>query len=146
MTFQPPDSTTPVTVSAPVDVSSSGFQLGTSNGRFDDLILGFADLRGIPPQILKAQIQRESGFNPNSYRYEPLSQDFAEVSAGKNLRVDPRFAPWRLAAFEDFVNPDPAGLPQCVIIDSLLASVDRQIGGGSNVRWAQDPPDTSRSL
>jgi hypothetical protein len=41
----------------------------------------FADRSGIPPQLLKAQVAQESGFNANAFRYEPLAIDFAHSSS-----------------------------------------------------------------
>ncbi len=112
VSFTPSGTSSPRTVHVPVQINSAvPFTLGLAPNRFDTLIEAFADLRGIPPQILKAQIQQESGFNSNSYRYEPLSVDFGTVSTGKSLRVDRRFEAWRLATFPDFSTP-LAGLPQ----------------------------------
>jgi hypothetical protein len=64
---------------------SCGVSLGTTHNQLSDGadidsdIVRFADFRGIPPQILKGQIQRESNFDPIAYRYEPLTVDFAKV-------------------------------------------------------------------
>ena len=78
-------------------------QLGTSRPDFDDLLMQYADRNGIPPQLLKAQIQQESGFNPNAYRYEPLSVDFAQITAPNRGGIafgalrQAALAPWALA-------------------------------------------------
>ncbi|MGH9890611.1 MAG: hypothetical protein ACREA0_01230, partial [bacterium] len=93
------------------------FRLGTAHNQFDPEIIRFADLRGIPPQILKAQIQAETDpdFEPQSYRYEPLTVDFGQVSTGRNLRTEPRLEPYRLettVACTEMVELDQgAGLP-----------------------------------
>ena len=92
-------------------------RLGTQHNEFDDDIICFADFRGIPPQLVKAHIDREARvipstgeYDPKSFRYEPLSLDFSFVSFGKDLRTDPRFAPYRLQTFPDFT--DHAALSQ----------------------------------
>jgi hypothetical protein len=96
---------------------SCGVSLGASHNQFDDDIVRFADFRGIPPQILKGDIQRETGFNPNAYRYEPLTVDFLQVSSRNgepgvpgDLRQDPALIPWRVQTSADDV--DSAGLAQ----------------------------------
>jgi len=80
--------TTPLgSVSLSVQVASSGYKLGTTNqidlegNNIDDPISLYADLRGLPPQIVKSVIGREaSGLEENAYRYEPLSIDYPMVS------------------------------------------------------------------
>lgn len=52
--------------------------LGDANNEFDPAIVDWGNKRGIPPHILKGQIQQESGgsgalFDPKEYRYEPLN-------------------------------------------------------------------------
>ena len=101
VSFQPNGASSPTTVNLAVQVDSSNFQLGSTHNDFDDLILQFADLRGIPPQILKAQIQQESGFDPKNYRYEPLTSDFKDISTrfvntNGNLDIDGQFTPYCL--------------------------------------------------
>lgn len=48
--------------------------LGYTYNDFDDLIIHYADSLGIPPQLLKAQIDQESMFDvlEKGYRYEPM--------------------------------------------------------------------------
>lgn len=55
---------------------------------FDDAIIKFADKRGIPPQIIKSHIRRESGFKW-FYRYEPITVDYL-LFTGKKPKSDPR--------------------------------------------------------
>lgn len=45
--------------------------LGSTNYIFDSPIIQHANEIGIPPQYLKAQIEQESNFQMNSFRYEP---------------------------------------------------------------------------
>jgi len=71
-------------------------------------------LRGIPPQILKAQIQKESNFREDAFRYEPLTSDFAEVSTtflteSGDLRIQKPFAAYHVQTFAD---SEDAALPQ----------------------------------
>ncbi len=94
----------PVSVPLGIDTcdetGSCGFSLGVTFNEVDADVIRMADLRGIPPQILKAQIQQETDpdFDPNSYRYEPLTVDFVEV---EGLLLDLRFEPYRLEAHVD---------------------------------------------
>jgi hypothetical protein len=102
---------------------SCGVSLGSTHNQLNDGtdidsdIVRFADFRGIPPQILKGDIQRETGFNPNAYRYEPLTVDFLQVSSRNgepgvpgDLRQDPALIPWRVQTSADDV--DSPGLAQ----------------------------------
>ncbi len=73
LTITPTDkSALPVTVAITINRPAS---LGTSWNYWDPKIVALAHRRGVPPQIIKGHIQRESGFDPNSYRYEPLNPD-----------------------------------------------------------------------
>ncbi len=108
----------PLTVHVPIQVvactdssSSCSPALGSGPADFDQEIMLEADIRGIPPQLIKAQIGQESSFNPNAYRYEPLSIDFALVGLSPAQLKDKRLAPWRLAASSDCAKI-PADLAQ----------------------------------
>jgi len=82
LTITPSDgSLSPVTVNVTINKPAS---LGTRYGKYDEGMVYWANQRGIPPQFLKGQIERESAFNPKSYRYEPLGADLAYISAGAN--------------------------------------------------------------
>lgn len=91
--------------------------LGAAPSQYDATIVELAHRGGIPPSLLKRQIQRETNFNPHSYRYEPLSPgaDFALITAvgntdGKNLRLAHPFSRYRLATVADVKDPAlPAG-------------------------------------
>ncbi len=104
--LEPPGGAAPQPVSVPIGIDTCaetgpcGFSLGVSFNEFDADVIRMADLRGVPPQILKAQIQQETDpdFDPNSYRYEPLTVDFLEV---QGLLLDPRFEPYRLESHID---------------------------------------------
>jgi hypothetical protein len=75
--------------------------LGAAPADFDQEIMFEADIRGIPPQLIKAQIGQESRFDPNAYRYEALSIDYAAVGRSSAQLKDTRLAPWRLATSRD---------------------------------------------
>jgi hypothetical protein len=74
-------------------------RLGSSQNQFDPRLISLGNQRGIPPQMLKGQARKESGpnFNPQAYRYEPLSVDFAYISRGKDLRTSQPYSFYRLA-------------------------------------------------
>ncbi|MBI2839002.1 MAG: hypothetical protein HYX75_11840, partial [Acidobacteria bacterium] len=59
----------PVTVQIQVNNPS---RLGSTQGQVDATLMDLAHRRGIPPQMLKGQVQRESRFDEDAYRYEPL--------------------------------------------------------------------------
>ena len=113
----------PLTVHVPIQVvtctdssSSCSPALGSGPADFDQEIMLEADIRGIPPQLIKAQIGQESSFNPNAYRYEPLSIDFASVGLSPAQLKDKRLAPWRLATSSDCATI-PADLAQGTSLD-----------------------------
>lgn len=95
LTITPDDSSlSPVTVNISVVAPAS---LGSTHTDIDASLVDLGHRRGIPPHFLKGQIQRESNFNPESYRYEPLSVDFGSVSGGANVRTVNPYALYRLA-------------------------------------------------
>jgi hypothetical protein len=60
--------------------------------------MNLGNLRGIPPHYIKGQIERESNFNPDTYRYEPLTTDRLAIGPkGQNLRTQDPYAKYRLA-------------------------------------------------
>lgn len=61
--------------------SALGLRLGTSRNEFDYDLEGTANVFGIPPQLIKAVIHRESVFDPTAYRYEP-KYDFNLIAPG----------------------------------------------------------------
>jgi soluble lytic murein transglycosylase-like protein len=76
-------------------------ELGTTHNEFDSLIIQMANQYGMPPQLIKAQIQQESSskFDPNAYRYEPHF-DWAYISIGaygKYLLETAPYSNYRLA-------------------------------------------------
>ncbi|HWO58026.1 MAG TPA: hypothetical protein VNN55_10715, partial [bacterium] len=60
--------------------------LGTEHNEYDALIIQKCAQYGVPPPIVKAQIWRESGFNPNGYAYEPYTFDYVAISIGAEWR------------------------------------------------------------
>jgi hypothetical protein len=97
LTIKPTDpsiSPSPITVNI---VVAAPTQLGTTQKKYDTVLIDYANRRGIPPQLLKGQVQQESKFNPQSYRYEPLSSDLKAISGGKNLRIKSPYSLYRLA-------------------------------------------------
>jgi hypothetical protein len=93
-------------------------RLGGTSNEFDSLLIDLAHQRGIPPDLLKGQVAGESGFDPMSYRYEPLSVDLASMSRGVNLRTIVPFVDYRLATAD--------GLPEgSSLVDGDIAPRSR---------------------
>lgn len=95
ITIAPLDTSLP-TVTVSITVNSPA-RLGSTHNQFDSSLIALGHQRGIPPQFLKGQLAQESGFNPNSYRYEPLSVDMNYVFATQNLRSQSPYSLYRLA-------------------------------------------------
>jgi len=100
LTITPTDkSALPVTLAITINQPAS---LGTTYLQYDPRIIDLANARGIPPQFIKGQIKRESNpakpFDPNSWRYEPISWDFSIISTGQDLRLQDPYQDYRLAA------------------------------------------------
>ena len=70
--------------------------LGATHKEIDNILVNLGHRRGIPPHMLKGQVERESSFTPTAYRYEPLSVDLAYISTGQNLRTTNPYALYRL--------------------------------------------------
>lgn len=69
--------------------------MGSEGNQFDQVIFDVAHKRGIPPQWVKAQIGGEAeDWNPESYRYEPLSID---LTYKEKLRLKGPYKRYRLA-------------------------------------------------
>jgi hypothetical protein len=91
----PADSSQP-TVLLPVAIDFPA-ALGSTHGEFDPSLIAVADEWGLPPQMLKGQVQKESDFVARAYRYEPLSIDFELFSPnGRNWRTIAPFSNFRL--------------------------------------------------
>lgn len=86
-------SITPVTVQIQVN---NPLRLGSTQGQVDATLIDLAHRRGIPPQMLKGQVQRESRFDEDAYRYEPLSADMRYMSRGQNFRTQDPYRDYRL--------------------------------------------------
>jgi hypothetical protein len=104
--------TASATLSLQIQVAAAGYHLGSSNytdkqgNDVDALVLGFADLHGMPPQVVKAVIDQEASrnFDELAYRYEPLGFDYRYFSHGQNLRNDPRYMGYTVATIPDSLN------------------------------------------
>ena len=115
-------------------ITENPASLGQPHPEVDAIILPLANKTGILPQYLKGQMQQESGakFNPLAYRYEPLASwvgDYGEVSqfgttlapTSGNLRTQPPYSDYILAAAPDLLNP--VGLPRgSLILPADIAS------------------------
>jgi hypothetical protein len=105
-----------------IQITSSGVKLGSTHNNdyeghgLDSPLLSYADLRGIPPQIVKAVIQGESTFSEAAYRYEPLSIDFRFVSTKycetlakpcsvDDVRILSQYGPYAVQTFADSLDP-----------------------------------------
>ncbi len=121
VTITPTDTSyDPVTVDVTIQNPQS---LGQSWNYYDQKIVTLANNRGIPPQYIKGQIQRESDprhpFNPNSYRYEPLSSKIGDLylfgpgPTGQDWREQPPYQDYRLAVNDGVpdVNSQPWPTP-----------------------------------
>ena len=69
----------------------------TGNSSFDNLIMVFSDRNGIPPQLIKAQVERESSFDKDAWRYEPLSYDWKVYHPDGTLQAPASEQSWSLA-------------------------------------------------
>ncbi len=98
----------------------------------DSLIIKYAGENGIPPQLIKGQIERETHFNPD-WRYEP-AQDFSYQSPSINTTVFPTNAPF----WKTIENPKAESWPYShthvtptSYIDSVI-SIGAYIAGDNN--------------
>jgi hypothetical protein len=71
--------------------------VGSDSFNLDAKIVEWADKRGIPPQLIKGIMDRETGFAPKDWRYEPLTTDWDNFSPlGRNRRSLAQYAPYRM--------------------------------------------------
>jgi hypothetical protein len=98
-----PRQTVTVNVTRPASVGTTHGTVSYNGDslNLDERIIDWADRRGIPPQLIKGIMDRESapGFNPLEWRYEPLTTDwdnFAPPPRGQNWRAKTLYAPYRL--------------------------------------------------
>jgi hypothetical protein len=91
----PTDSTQkPLSLPISIDPPSA---LGSTRPQFDASLVRVAHEWGVPPQILKGQVRKESAFRESAYRYEPLSIDFELFSPnGGNRRTTAPYSDYRL--------------------------------------------------
>ena len=69
--------------SVPIRVTVRHVSLGPSfKKEIEEAVVEAARKTGVPPQFLKAQIDRENSFKRDTlYRYEPLTQDFSYIGS-----------------------------------------------------------------
>jgi hypothetical protein len=98
-----PHRTVIVQVVPPASLGSTHATITFANASFnlDDQVVAWADRRGIPPQLVKGIMDRESDskFYPLTWRYEPLTTDwdnFAPAPYGQNQRARSEYAPYRM--------------------------------------------------
>jgi hypothetical protein len=73
LTITPTDGSGAVTVFLHIDKPAA---LGSAANDVDQKMIEVGNLRGIPPQFLKGQAEKESNFNRVDYRYEPITEDY----------------------------------------------------------------------
>jgi hypothetical protein len=111
-----PRQTITVKVIRPDHVGSTHGSITLDGSTFDldAKIIDWADRRGVPPQIIKGIIDRETGskYLPLEWRYEPLVTDWDEFSPlgrtdslGQYGRAKPEYAPYRM----EYDTADPRG-------------------------------------
>lgn len=88
--------------------------LGSSHTSDDPYIFAVSNATGVPPQMVKGQIRKETlpAFNRYTWRYEPLSRSVGdrEVSRRANLRYTATpYTLLRLPTIGDSVNPGNCG-------------------------------------
>jgi hypothetical protein len=98
-----PHRTVIVQVVAPASLGKTHqtIAFGGASLNLDNQIVLWADRRGIPPQLVKGIMDRESDlkFDPLTWRYEPLTTDwdtFAPSPYGQNQRARSQYAPYRM--------------------------------------------------
>jgi hypothetical protein len=62
--------------------------IGAGPTTWDDRIVRYAHLHGIPPQVIKGVMQQETHFKPTSYRYEPFTTDWDLFSPHGNSQLE----------------------------------------------------------
>jgi hypothetical protein len=111
--------------------------LGNSDVQYDPQIVTWGDRRGIPPQILKGLIKKETGgFDPNTYRYEPLNPSVGDIGLSVNAAVldDEPYVHYRMATADG----DPKGDLQ--LPDDVLPRHDLLVPRGPNKSLIQLRP------
>lgn len=105
LTITPNDSNIPpLTVTLVVDPPQS---LGSTHNDLDAGIITVADSTGVPPQMIKGQVEAEGQFNPFTFRYEPLNNQVGDlaISRGNDLRIQNPYAHLRLPTIGDSLDP-----------------------------------------
>jgi len=161
LTITPSDpSLNPVTVNITVIQPAS---LGSTHNDIDAALFDFGNRRGIPPHFLKGQIQRESDFDPQSYRYEPLSVDMRSISAGANLRTQSPYSLYRMATSDglaqganilpDDISPRSiydiarGGVTRTIVdTDQFVSAADVYNENDGTQNWSSNSPARARRV
>jgi hypothetical protein len=134
ITITPAD-TTQKPVALPISIEAPA-ALGATHTEFDTNLTTVAHEAGVPPQMLKGQVQKESDFVARAYRYEPLSVDLDAMSAnGRNLRTVAPYSNFRLATADRLTQGSQ-------LIDDDITPRDRYSIVRNNVRRAITSTDT----
>jgi hypothetical protein len=94
-------------------VNANG-QTVTTNTDFDSYLIQLGHKGGIPPQLLKAQIEQEANFNRHAFRYELRTRDMnmVEVSTHQYWKGNDPYARYRMGDGAQLCpNPPLPGLP-----------------------------------
>lgn len=161
VTITPDDtSISPVTVNITVVNPSS---LGSVHNDIDTTLFSLGHRRGVLPQFLKGQIERESNFHPKSWRYEVLSVDLASISGGQNLRTQSPYSQFRLATSDglaqgtgiihDDISPRSSLsirhngiLGPIMDADTLVSASAIYVNNDARQHWSQYSPARARAV
>ncbi|HEX4497244.1 MAG TPA: hypothetical protein VIE43_16345 [Thermoanaerobaculia bacterium] len=175
----------PGSVTFPVRIVSTGYRLGSpqtsfaqlcrkngaQNNTFDSAILSYADLRGIPPQVVKGLVDKETTFNEAMfYRYEPLAFDFPYFSTSfyrtrkdpRDLRTSDTYKLYAVESFQDSTDVQPVhegrGINEIdrafresyyITLDNKgvpLRSMSKGTGGATRKILRSDPPISMENI
>ncbi len=100
---------------------------GDPNFDLDDLIIKFAGEYGIPPQVLKGQVEKESNFRPG-YRWEP----FFEVASNVHKSQDLLDNQYRIRSAVDKGSP---GIPSRDEHSNVYRATDRPLTDPGSNYW-----------
>jgi hypothetical protein len=140
-TLTPLASGAPASVTLNLAIIRPSF-LGGEHNDWDNAVVDAAHERGIPPQVIKGQIRQESPtFNQNEFRYEPCSEDFANISRGLTLI---KKAPYNLYAMDTALSD--ADLADTVDLRSQLYILDPTSPDGRRHIVHTDTGVTARAI
>lgn len=119
LTVTPSDAAlAPGTISVEVVVPS---KLGSEVDSLETDVVATAHRTGLPPDFIGAHLDKETLGNRMGYRYEPIGPTYGDLSfasRGRNARVRPPFALYRLATQADASNPALAAGTSLTAADS----------------------------